>query len=212
MLAKAAGLRWRMEGRDPLTTSRTGVVIEQTTNATLGGRHPAYCGWRTARYLYVEYDGRETAELYDYAKDPDELGNVAQDDRLRRPGRRAPTGRPRGLPARPAGLRLVARPGQGRWICTLTQVCRRQAGQRIHDPCPRLRNGRCSDGTASRSASRGRQLGVLTAVAAADRHHAVRRLFGQRVARAEERAASLVVVRRRTLRAPSTVSAPGGSG
>lgn len=81
MLAKAAGLRWRMEGRDPLTKDRTGVVVEQTANTTLGGRHPAYCGWRTPRYLYVEYDGRETAELYDYAKDPDELVNVAEDHR-----------------------------------------------------------------------------------------------------------------------------------
>lgn len=81
MLAKAAGLRWRMEGRDPLTKDRTGVVVEQTANTTLGGRHPAYCGWRTPRYLYVEYDGRETAELYDYAKDPDELVNVAEDQR-----------------------------------------------------------------------------------------------------------------------------------
>lgn len=70
-----------MEGRDPLTTSRTGVVIEQTNTTTLGGRHPAYCGWRTARCLYVEYDGRETDELYDYAEDPDQLVNVARDER-----------------------------------------------------------------------------------------------------------------------------------
>lgn len=82
LIARAAGLRWRMEGLDPLTTRRRGVVIEQTTDGPDGdgiAPHPAYCGWRTRRYLYVEYDGRRGREFYDYRNDPDELDNVVRD-------------------------------------------------------------------------------------------------------------------------------------
>jgi arylsulfatase A-like enzyme len=53
------------------------TVIEQTENETDIGIHPAYCGIRTARYLYVEYDGHRGRELYDYANDPEELHNRA---------------------------------------------------------------------------------------------------------------------------------------
>lgn len=49
-----------------------GVTLE----ATASPQHPAYCGWRTNRYLYVAYDHGER-ELYDYRVDPDELNNVA---------------------------------------------------------------------------------------------------------------------------------------
>lgn len=38
--------------------------------------HPAYCGWRTTRYLYVYYATGEE-ELYDYRHDPYELINQA---------------------------------------------------------------------------------------------------------------------------------------
>jgi N-acetylglucosamine-6-sulfatase len=54
---------------------------------------PAYCGWRTARYLFVHYgNGRE--ELYNYARDPWELRdrrgtNPDLQTRLRRKAREA---------------------------------------------------------------------------------------------------------------------------
>lgn len=47
------------------------VVLE----AALSGDHPAYCGIRTQRYTFVEYDDDQGAELYDHLKDPDELEN-----------------------------------------------------------------------------------------------------------------------------------------
>lgn len=53
------------------------TVIEQTENLTDVGIHPAYCGIRSARYLYVEYDDHRGRELYDYATDPEELHNRA---------------------------------------------------------------------------------------------------------------------------------------
>lgn len=55
--------------------SRVGVLLEATTWRGQK-RRPAYCGWRSARYLYVQYaDGFQ--ELYDYAWDPFEMSNVA---------------------------------------------------------------------------------------------------------------------------------------
>ncbi|MEO8108180.1 MAG: sulfatase-like hydrolase/transferase [Actinomycetes bacterium] len=51
----------------------TGVVLE----AAKSPEHPAYCGWRTSRYLFVEYDGVARRELFDYVKDPYELVNRA---------------------------------------------------------------------------------------------------------------------------------------
>ena len=56
---------------------RTGFLLEAGASRFPGGNgtnveRPAYCGWRTARYLFVHYgNGRE--ELYDYALDPWEL-------------------------------------------------------------------------------------------------------------------------------------------
>jgi len=56
---------------------RVGFVLEAGASRVPGGNgtnveRPAYCGWRTARFLFVRYaNGRE--ELYDYAKDPWEL-------------------------------------------------------------------------------------------------------------------------------------------
>jgi hypothetical protein len=50
-----------------------GVTLE----ATKSKGHPAYCGWRTDRYLYVEYDGKGR-EFYDYRRDPNELVNTVR--------------------------------------------------------------------------------------------------------------------------------------
>lgn len=59
--------------------TRNGFVLEASGTQAFGGngtnvgRSP-YCGWRTARYLFVHYgNGRE--ELYDYDRDPWELRN-----------------------------------------------------------------------------------------------------------------------------------------
>lgn len=38
---------------------------------------PGYCGWRTERWLFVEYSRGRGRELYDYASDPFELHNLA---------------------------------------------------------------------------------------------------------------------------------------
>jgi hypothetical protein len=58
---------------------RSGFVLEAVAahypgpNGTNVER-PAYCGWRTPRFLFVHYgNGRE--ELYDYANDPWELND-----------------------------------------------------------------------------------------------------------------------------------------
>jgi N-acetylglucosamine-6-sulfatase len=67
-----------VEGRDLLgSRRRSGFVLEATAAKSPGGNgtnvtRPAYCGWRSLRYLFVRYaNGRQ--ELYDYAKDPYEL-------------------------------------------------------------------------------------------------------------------------------------------
>ena len=55
----------------PNITMRSGQVAPRFgswTNVT----RPAYCGWRTIRFLFVRYaNGRN--EMYDYARDPFEL-------------------------------------------------------------------------------------------------------------------------------------------
>ena len=67
-----------VDGRNLLgSRPRAGFVLEAAAAHAPGGNgtnvtRPAYCGWRTLRYLYVRYaNGRQ--ELYDYAKDPFEL-------------------------------------------------------------------------------------------------------------------------------------------
>ena len=70
-----------MEGRDALLEPRDGVVLEQVEFSNAHGDwHPAYCGWRTPRYQYVEYDAGQGREFYDYEKDPHELNNAIRDD------------------------------------------------------------------------------------------------------------------------------------
>jgi arylsulfatase A-like enzyme len=69
-IADAAGVRWARDGRSVLSHDRRGSLLEQTRY----GR-PAYCGYRTSRYLYVRWSrGRE--ELYDYRTDPAELTSL----------------------------------------------------------------------------------------------------------------------------------------
>jgi len=75
-IAEATGITgWSMEGRSLLSTKRGGTVLEQTDFSD----HPAYCGYRTQRYLYVQYTYGQGKELYDYATDPDELTNIVSD-------------------------------------------------------------------------------------------------------------------------------------
>ena len=67
-----------VEGRDLLgNRRRRGFVLEAAAARSPGGNgtnvtRPAYCGWRSLRFLYVRYaNGRQ--ELYDYVRDPYEL-------------------------------------------------------------------------------------------------------------------------------------------
>lgn len=73
-IADALGLDWPMEGK-PISQPRFGTLLEQTADG-----HPAYCGYRTARYMFVKYAG-DARELYDYKHDPDELTSVAGEAR-----------------------------------------------------------------------------------------------------------------------------------
>jgi N-acetylglucosamine-6-sulfatase len=78
-LSAATGIRIRTEGLDLLgSQTRPGFPVEAIGRRNLD--RPAYCGWRTARYLYVRYADREE-ELYDYAVDPAEEVNRADDRR-----------------------------------------------------------------------------------------------------------------------------------
>jgi N-acetylglucosamine-6-sulfatase len=66
-----------LEGTSFFTANRpNGVVLE----ATASDERPAYCGWRTSRWLFVEYDNVNRRELYDYDNDPYELTNRAPDN------------------------------------------------------------------------------------------------------------------------------------
>ena len=77
-IAEAAGLSWPMEGRSWLSTRRAGTVLEQVQY-----NGPAYCGYRTRRYLFVEYNAGEGRELYDYRSDPNERANSIRDPAYR---------------------------------------------------------------------------------------------------------------------------------
>lgn len=76
--AAAAAPHADVAGRSLLLRwQRTGFVLEARGSTAPGSNgtnvtRPPYCGWRTARYLFVHYgNGRE--ELYDYVRDPWEL-------------------------------------------------------------------------------------------------------------------------------------------
>jgi N-acetylglucosamine-6-sulfatase len=78
-IAEAAGTAMATEGLSLLgTRKRGGFPLE-------GGRwyrwdslpqHPAYCGYRTQRWMYARYADGQT-ELYSYAEDPHETMNLA---------------------------------------------------------------------------------------------------------------------------------------
>lgn len=72
-IVEAAGVS--MDGLDGVSyfadSRPSGVVLEATESKT----HPAYCGYRTNRFLYVKYNRGE--EFFDYKFDPDELVNKA---------------------------------------------------------------------------------------------------------------------------------------
>jgi arylsulfatase A-like enzyme len=51
-----------------------------TMESKISPDHPSYCGVRTERYLFVEYNSGER-ELYDYQRDPLELDNRANSKR-----------------------------------------------------------------------------------------------------------------------------------
>jgi arylsulfatase A-like enzyme len=69
-----------IDGRSLLSSTARGGFVLEAGAAVRGGSggtnvfRPAYCGWRTRRYLYVRYANGLT-ELYDYARDPYELRN-----------------------------------------------------------------------------------------------------------------------------------------
>lgn len=84
-IAEAVGLDWATEGI-PITQPRQGSVLEQANSGRSLGQgqtednskaHPAYCGYRTDRYLFVQWTAGKGRELYDYTKDPDEKTNRA---------------------------------------------------------------------------------------------------------------------------------------
>jgi arylsulfatase A-like enzyme len=78
-IAAAAGAGHAdVAGRNLLRRWKRGGFVLEASGAKAPGSNgtnvtrPAYCGWRTARYLFVHYaNGRE--ELYDYRRDPWEL-------------------------------------------------------------------------------------------------------------------------------------------
>ena len=79
-IAEAAGIprgKWKMDGRSYFSKNRLGTPMEQKDNPEQ--QHPAYVGYRTKRYLYVEYTKgvNKGRELYDYTTDPHELENLA---------------------------------------------------------------------------------------------------------------------------------------
>lgn len=75
-LTAAAGTSMSTDGLDLLGDHRRGGFPIEAA-AGYGGR-PAYCGWRTRRWMFVRY-ANGTAELYDYRRDPFELRDRAGD-------------------------------------------------------------------------------------------------------------------------------------
>lgn len=80
-LSAAAGFDMDTDGLDLLGSARRGGFPMEAIGKHATGR-PAYCGWRTHRYLFVHYAGGEE-ELYDYRLDPRERVNRATDPEYR---------------------------------------------------------------------------------------------------------------------------------
>lgn len=74
----AAGAQLPGDGISVFDGDRTETLLEQMAreSSTANVGHPAYCGVRTERYMFVEYDDDAGSELYDYVVDPNELTNV----------------------------------------------------------------------------------------------------------------------------------------
>jgi arylsulfatase A-like enzyme len=75
-IVEASSASLPTEGVSWLSGSRSGSVIEAMETPQGGVIRPAYCGWRTPRYLYVRYSNGAGEELYDYSTDPAELRNA----------------------------------------------------------------------------------------------------------------------------------------
>jgi N-acetylglucosamine-6-sulfatase len=78
-IASATGIDLDTEGNDLLGPERRRGYPLEASGGVRGDsppEHPAYCGFRTRRYMFARYaDGTE--ELYDYRRDPYELSNRA---------------------------------------------------------------------------------------------------------------------------------------
>jgi arylsulfatase A-like enzyme len=78
-VARAAGVGMATEGLDLLgSTKRTGFPVESGKRYAADSTpdRPAYCGFRTLNWLYVQYATGQQ-ELYSYKDDPYELKNRA---------------------------------------------------------------------------------------------------------------------------------------
>lgn len=79
-IVDAAGVGMTTEGVSYLSdVRREGSVVEGIETSKNGFTRPAYCGWRTERYLYTRYSNGAGEELYDYDVDPAELDNRVND-------------------------------------------------------------------------------------------------------------------------------------
>ncbi|MFZ0324908.1 MAG: sulfatase-like hydrolase/transferase, partial [Actinomycetes bacterium] len=84
-IAEATGTSWGMDGMSYFSADRTGTVLEQYPQTRLNTPdpalelHPGYCGYRTARWMYVEWSDNKGRELYDYRTDPDEMNSLTGD-------------------------------------------------------------------------------------------------------------------------------------
>lgn len=96
-ISAATGLGLDTDGHDLLGhVRRSGFPLEGApwTPGSSPPKHPAYCGYRTHRWMYVRYASGDR-ELYDYHHDPQELTNAAG-----RPGNRDVVRRLRALAMR----------------------------------------------------------------------------------------------------------------
>jgi arylsulfatase A-like enzyme len=80
-VTSAAGVSMDTDGLDLLGAARRGGFPMEAIGKHATGR-PAYCGWRTQRYLFVHYANGEE-ELYDYRVDSRERVNRAADPAYR---------------------------------------------------------------------------------------------------------------------------------
>jgi arylsulfatase A-like enzyme len=75
-IADAAGVTLSSpDGRSYWSSGKRGVVLE----AVAASGRPGYCGWRSKRWLFVEWSNNKGRELYDYRSDPYELHNLARE-------------------------------------------------------------------------------------------------------------------------------------